>query len=118
MIRVGADGVRGEPLEGLAAGQTRSMSDMRFVGAQVEAQLTQNLQRRGLTPAEAAGMVDCWRSVFFEKPGRRLLLLLTPEDYDTLCPMVVRPAPTERVRLGIVLYELAWEDTTKLPGRP
>jgi hypothetical protein len=59
----------------------------------------------GLTDAEAAGLVDCWRPQFFQTPGSRFVLLLTPEDYDTLCPIRIDPKPTELVRVGLVLTE-------------
>jgi hypothetical protein len=64
------------------------------------------VESRGLTHNEAAGLVDCWRPAFFETPGRRFLLFMSPEDYDVACPMRIRPQPTEKARVGIVWTEL------------
>jgi hypothetical protein len=63
------------------------------------------LVERGMTAAEAGGLRDCWRADFFEKPGDRVLMFVSPADYDALCPLEVRPKPTEIVRIGIVLHE-------------
>ena len=64
------------------------------------------LTEYGLTAEEAAGLVDVWKRQFFETDGKRLLVILPAWDYDALCPLSVRPAPTELVRLAIVLTEL------------
>jgi hypothetical protein len=72
----------------------------------VEAELKKEILAVGLTESEAQGMLDCWREDFFRKPGTRLLMMLTPDEYDAFCPMVVHPDPTERVRVGIVMTEL------------
>lgn len=69
-------------------------------------ELVQILQKRGLTPSEAAGLVDCWKPAFFERPGRRFLTFMTPEDYDAACPMKIRPEPSDKVRVGIIWTEL------------
>jgi hypothetical protein len=59
----------------------------------------------GLTAEEAAGLVDVWKQQFFDTPGKRLLVILPARDYDGMCPLRVRPRPTELVRLAIVLTE-------------
>jgi hypothetical protein len=59
----------------------------------------------GLSAAEAKGLVDAWRGYLFESPGTRLLLRMSSFDYDRLCPISVKPAPTEMVRLGLILTE-------------
>jgi hypothetical protein len=74
-------------------------------GSEVKARFGQMLQDAGLTGPEAAGLIACWAPQFFEKEGTRFLLLLSQADYDALCPMTVRPVPTERARVGIVLTE-------------
>ncbi len=61
----------------------------------------------GLTDAEAAGLVDCWRPQLFHTAGRRFLLLMTAADHDALCPIRIDPPPTEQVRVGVVLTEFA-----------
>jgi hypothetical protein len=60
---------------------------------------------RGLTDSETAGLIACWRMPFFERPGRRFLLLLSPADYDAALPLTARPTPREMARVGIVLTE-------------
>jgi hypothetical protein len=63
--------------------------------------------KAGLTKEEATGLIASWRKQFFESPGRRLLTILNREDYDEICPLRIRPLPTETARVGIVLTELA-----------
>jgi hypothetical protein len=64
------------------------------------------LTDHGLTPSEAQGLLDAWSPRFFNTPGQRLLLFYTSEEYNNwLCPMRVRPEPTELVRVGILLFE-------------
>jgi hypothetical protein len=74
-------------------------------GPEVKARFEEMLQDAGLTAAEAAGMTACWSAQFFGKDGRRFLLFLSAADYDALFPMAVRPPPTERARVGVVLTE-------------
>jgi len=63
------------------------------------------LSETGLTGDEIGGLLDSWRQHFFRTDGRRLLLVMSPDDYGAMCPLVVRPKPTELVRVGIVLIE-------------
>ena len=63
------------------------------------------LTEYGLTDDEAAGLMDVWRPQLFETDGRRLLVILAADDYDRMCPVRVGRAPTELVRLGILLTE-------------
>ena len=60
----------------------------------------------GLTAEEAEGLVSSWTPAFFETNGQRFVYLLYPYEYDMLCPMGIRPEPTEIVRVGLVLTEL------------
>jgi hypothetical protein len=64
------------------------------------------IEEQGLTPEETAGFMDCWDADFFKADGRRFLTVLSAADYDELCPLRARPAPTEVVRVGVVLTEL------------
>jgi hypothetical protein len=91
------DGTGGRPLSDILA--PMSASD-------VECTLMAICRERGLTDSEAAGLIACWRTPFFETPGRRFLLVLSPADYDAALPLTARPAPTEIARVGIVLSEL------------
>jgi hypothetical protein len=59
----------------------------------------------GLTPAEAEGLVAAWTPQFFHTNGRRFVLRMSPQEYARLCPMQIRPMPTEVCRLGLVLSE-------------
>lgn len=61
----------------------------------------------GLTGAEADGLVDCWRPQFFEREGSRFVLVMSAADYDAMCPMQIRPTPTEVARVGLVLTEFS-----------
>ena len=64
------------------------------------------LNTAGLTAAEAEGLVAAWTPQFFQTDGTRVLFIMSKEDYDALCPILVRPTLTELVRVGIVLTEL------------
>jgi hypothetical protein len=77
--------------------------------AAAEAEFARALQREGLTRSEADGLVVCWRKAFFLTPGRRYLHLMSAMDYDDLCPLIVRPTPTERVRVGVLWTEFPRE---------
>ncbi len=59
----------------------------------------------GLTPDEAGGLFRAWEKQFLHTDGTRLITLLLRSDYDRLCPLTVRPTPTETVRLGLLLTE-------------
>ena len=63
------------------------------------------IQKAGLTAGEADGLIACWSPQFFQTDGTRLLTIMSRGDYDTYCPIEVRPTPTEMVRVGIVLNE-------------
>ena len=63
------------------------------------------LAETGLSDAEIGGLQASWNDHFFKTDGQRLLLILSKDDYNAMCPLVVRPEPTEIVRVGIVLFE-------------
>jgi hypothetical protein len=58
-----------------------------------------------LTEAEANGLIDAWRNQFFQTDGTRLLTFLWRQEYDAMCPIQIRPSPTELARVGIILTE-------------
>jgi hypothetical protein len=60
----------------------------------------------GLTPAESSGILQAWQQQFFETDGTRLLVRINQNQYDLLCPLEIRPEPTEISRVGLILYEL------------
>ena len=61
-------------------------------------------------------VVSCWREAFFRTPGRRFLCLMSPLDYDDLCPLTIRPTPAERVRVGILWTEFSADDQEMRPS--
>jgi len=69
----------------------------------------------GLTPPEAEGLIGAWTPQLFHADGRRFILRMSPADYDRRCPMRVRPAPTEVVRLGLVLSEFGPDASQPAP---
>ncbi len=73
---------------------------------QLEARLMTGLIAHGLLPSEAAGLLDCWRNRFFNTPGKRFLTLISTQDYDRACPLQLKPQPTERARVGLLLTEI------------
>ena len=91
-----ADGPSDVDLEAIAA-MTAAAAQKHFL-----AMLTQY----GLTADEASGLADVWKRQFWETPGKRLLVVLSARDYDAMCPLNIRPKPTELVRLGVLLTEL------------
>ncbi len=106
IVRVNASGIQAAWINSAAPGLSQPLADLPLVGPAVEARLVSAIQARGLNSGETAAMIDCWRETFFAKPGLRVLLLLSAEEYDALCPLTIRPRPTERARVGIVWYEL------------
>jgi hypothetical protein len=73
--------------------------------ADASAALAELLTERGMTPEEAAGLVDAWSEQFFRTNGSRFIARMTPDDYDLLFPMNIRPRPTTLIRVGLILTE-------------
>jgi hypothetical protein len=59
----------------------------------------------GLTPEESDGLINAWRTSLFQTNGQRILLRMSADDYDALCPIAIRPPPTTLIRLGFILTE-------------
>jgi hypothetical protein len=74
-------------------------------GDAVTAEFRKMIIDYGLTEPESDGLIATWSPWLFHAPGKRFILRMSPADYDRQCPMRVRPAPTEVVRLGLVLSE-------------
>ncbi len=68
-------------------------------------QLAAMLLKEGLKSAEAEGLLDCWSPQFFKTQGLRFILVFGTSVYDKVCPMNLRPAATERARVGLQLNE-------------
>jgi hypothetical protein len=89
-----------EPSYRLGAGE-------RLAGPQLETTLREWIIDAGLTSAESDGLLACWRETFFRKPGKRFVMLMSAVDYDSLCPIDIRPRPQTLARVGLVWTELA-----------
>jgi hypothetical protein len=76
-------------------------------GDQVIVEFRRMLTDTGLTVDEAEGLIVSWTPPFFQTPGKRVLCIMSRADYDFLCPIQIRPTPTEIVRVGIILTEFA-----------
>ena len=73
----------------------------------LKASMLDSLKTAGLNDQEAKALMKCWMPAFFEAPGQRVVFFLHRSEYDLMCPMSLRPAPTELARVGLVLTELA-----------
>jgi hypothetical protein len=71
----------------------------------LESRLLTLLMNKGLTHAEALGLIDCWRPQFLQTNGCRFLTIFGAATYDYLCPLTIHPVPTETARVGILLTE-------------
>jgi hypothetical protein len=72
--------------------------------------LADQLTCRGLTRAEAAGMVRTWRKSWLESPGTRVLLPLPRRVADEVLPLQVSPAPRETVRVLVARLDILTPD--------
>jgi len=81
-----------------------------LAGPAVAARFREMLVVYGLTGAEADGLLAAWSPWLFHAEGRRFILRMPPGDYARQCPMWMRPAPTQVVRLGLVLSEFGKGD--------
>ena len=82
-------------------------------GEAVIATFRDMLTEYGLSGREADGLIRVWSPQFFQTEGRRFVLRMTKDEYNRQCPIKVQPAPTEMVRLGLVLTEF---DAKPAPG--
>ncbi|MDB5319297.1 MAG: hypothetical protein JWN40_928 [Phycisphaerales bacterium] len=107
VVSVTPTGVSTRWASGRSEPDSIDLSDLSISSADAaERDFVDALQKRGLTRSEADGLTSCWRQVFFRTPGRRYLHLMSSQDYDDLCPLVVRPEPSERIRVGVLWIEL------------
>ena len=72
----------------------------------LKASMLDSLKTAGLNDQEAKALMKCWTPAFFEAPGQRVVFFLHKSEYDLMCPMSLRPEPTELARVGLVLTEL------------
>ena len=105
-IRVTENGASGGSLD-LIDGSEVDLTQLKLNNAdQLKQQMHAALQQAGLNKEESAGLLKCWMPAFFQQPGQRIVFLLHRDEYDLMCPMDIRPAPTETARVGLVLTEL------------
>jgi len=77
----------------------------RMTRATFRARLTEALRARGLTAPEARSLVSTWRDELFAAEPHAVYFV--PRDaYDRMLPLQITPAPTELVRVGLVIERL------------
>lgn len=83
-------------------------SSQRSTGTMValRIRLEAELMRRGLTRAEAVSLLDTWRDDLFSDPRPRALYFVPRDAYDRMLPIRLTPAPSELVRVGLVIDRL------------
>ncbi len=78
--------------------------------------LGKNLERmliaQGLYQDEAQAMVRTWRQSWFEE-GSRLLYIVPARFVDTVLPLAINPAPSQRVRVFVGRLELVTPATRR-----
>lgn len=105
-IRVDESGTFGA-LVSLKGEQVIDLKELELSGVgDLKASMLDRLKTAGLNAQEANALIKCWTPAFFEAPGQRVVFLLHKSEYDLMCPMSLRPAPTELARVGLVLTEL------------
>jgi len=108
-IQVTATEVKGSAFD-LREKETFDFSESKKMDAvETRAAILAALLEAGLNDSEANGLLDCWTPQFFEMPGERVIFLLHRAEYDAMCPLKIRPDPTELERVGLVLTELGGE---------
>lgn len=104
-VHVDENGVSGAHIE-LKDGQEFDLENIELsAGAAIQQSMFEQLLEAGLNGQEANGLIKCWTPAFFESPGQRIVFLLHESEYDLMCPMNLRPAPTKLARAGLVLTE-------------
>jgi hypothetical protein len=74
--------------------------------------LEEMLVAQGLYQDEAQAMVRTWRQSWFEE-GSRLLYIVPARFVDTVLPLAINPAPSQRVRVFVGRMELVTPATRK-----
>jgi hypothetical protein len=105
---------RMDPIKPRSAIEVRLPGEESTVEGLVEATVRE-LTGAGLYEKEALAMVNTWRGSWFGENGTRLLYLVPGALTDELLPLVVDPAPDERVRVLVGRLEtLTPEDCQRL----
>ena len=74
--------------------------------AELRKAVTETLVTEGLTPAEAAAMVETWQDLWFSEAGTRVLSVLPVEWSDKTVPLAIDPAPSARDRVYVLRSEI------------
>ena len=117
-VSVKSGEVSGIGFESNLAGDEIKLVDagqLNLFGDQVLDQFVKFAMQEGLNVEEATGMARCWRKSFFETNGQRILCFLNRQDYDSFCPLEVKPNPTELARCGVVFTEFQPNETRDDP---
>lgn len=80
-------------------------SSSTFKSEQAISHFLELLRDAGLSELEANGLLTCWRKEFFQTPGSRFLLMISPEDYDRACPLRCSLPPTSITRVGLIVTQ-------------
>jgi len=105
-IRVDENGMKGIPIT-LKDKLDVDLNELDLLNSeQLRKSMLDSIMIAGLNLQEAEGLLKCWTPAFFEEPGQRIVFLLHRSEYDLMCPLTIRPEPTEKVRVGLVLTEL------------
>ena len=78
-----------------------------FVG---RVRLTNNRARNEIPIESATSKLTRWACI----AAKRLLTTFDKRTFQTLCPITIRPKPTELARVGIILTELDFQPPTDL----
>jgi hypothetical protein len=76
-----------------------AMGDM----TQLRARLLAVLQQRGLSAPEARSLLETWRDDLFRDQRPRAIYFVPRDAYDRMLPLRMTPAPSELVRVGLVI---------------
>jgi hypothetical protein len=68
--------------------------------------VTETLVTEGLTPAEAAAMVETWRDLWFGETGTRVLAVLPEPWVNQTVPLTIEPAPDYTDRVYVARLEI------------
>lgn len=68
--------------------------------------MTETLVTEGLTPAEAAAMVETWQDLWFAETGTRVLSVLPEEWVGGTVPLSINPAPAKMDRVYVLRSEI------------
>ena len=68
--------------------------------------VTETLVTEGLTPAEAAAMVETWKDLWFAETGTRILSVLPEEWVAGTVPLSINPVPAKMDRVYVLRSEI------------